>query len=40
MHSNLNTVDTKIRRLRIKLFDYLKKYGYSLLTIKKFADGK
>lgn len=33
---NLNTIDTKIRRLRIKLFSYLKELGYSLKSFEKF----
>ena len=37
---NMNTLDTKIRRLRIKLFNYLKDSGYSLLKQKKFERNK
>ena len=34
---NLNTLDTNIRRLRIKLADYLKKLGYSYKSLEKFT---
>ena len=36
LHLNFNTLDTHIRRLRIKMADYFKKLGYSLDTLDKF----
>jgi len=36
MQINLNTLDTNIRRLRIKLVDYFKKLGYSSHMFDKF----
>ncbi|BDQ03342.1 hypothetical protein [Ignavibacterium sp.] len=33
---NLNTIDTQIRRLRIKFFSYLKKNGYNFPMFNKF----
>ena len=36
MQINLNTLDTHIRRLRVKMADYLKKLGYSSNTLDRF----
>lgn len=36
MNKNLNTVDTHIRRLRIKFFSYLKKNGYLFEIFNKY----
>ena len=34
---NMNTLDTKIRRLRIELVDYLKKLGYEYTMFEKYS---
>ncbi len=36
MNQKLNTIDTQIRRLRIKFFSYLKKSGYSFEIFNKY----
>ncbi|MEP0861686.1 MAG: sigma-70 family RNA polymerase sigma factor [Ignavibacterium sp.] len=37
MNKNINTVDTQIRRLRIKFFSYLKKNGYFYEIFRKYS---
>lgn len=38
MNINLNTLDTQMRRLRIKLIKYIKKFGFSYPNKNKFLD--